>query len=273
MLRRTGALGDVLLTTPIIQALKARSPLSPIYVETAVPQLFAGNRMVKRADRKLEKMPDALIYHLDGSYELTPNRHILLSYAERCGLTPEDIAPYRTQLFISTVDERKALGAMPGDDWVVIHAGPTTWKCKEWPVERFATVIAGLQGRGFKVALVGSMGKPLACNSDMRGKSTILETAAMIKRAKLFIGLDSFPLHAAEAVGTRAIGLFGVTDPKFILTRPETSIGVCGTTPSFGLRHRSKGVNFVEDGGAAMNSISVAMVTEAIEQQLVIPVP
>jgi heptosyltransferase III len=92
--------------------------------------------------------------------------------------------------------------------------------------------------------------------------------AAVIKRAKLFIGLDSFPLHVAEAMRTPAVGLFGVTDPKFIITQRDTTIGVCGTTPSFGLRHRSPNTTVVDDKGAAMDSITVTAVMEAATRLL-----
>ena len=41
------------------------------------------------------------------------------------------------------------------------------------------------------------------------GKLTILESAEVIRRAKLFIGIDSGPAHLANAVGTPGIVLMG----------------------------------------------------------------
>ena len=41
------------------------------------------------------------------------------------------------------------------------------------------------------------------------GKTTLQESAALIKKCKLFIGTDSGLLHLANAVGTPAVGIFG----------------------------------------------------------------
>ncbi len=270
VIRRTAAYGDVLLTTIPIQALKAKFPLRPVFVETICGGIFENNRMVTKVDKRLERMPDATVYDLNQAYERQPDRKFIESYAAACELSPEEIAPYRTQLFPSPVERRRAEQQMSGD-WAAVHPGPNTWKSKEWPLDRFAQVIAFLRGRGFKVVLVGAAGARLDADLDLRGKTSILDVAATLERCKLFIGLDSFPLHCAEAVGTPAIGLFGVTDPKYIITRPDLTTGVCGTTESFGLRHRVKHATTVDDKGAAMNSISVAMVIQAIEQKLPCP--
>lgn len=272
IVKRGAAYGDVLLTTIPLQALHAKYPLRPLYVETLCQGVFENNRLVVKADRRLERMPDATIYDLTLSYERRPDRHILESYAEACELTMEQSAPFRTKLFPSSAERRKAEQQLVGD-WAAVHPGPNTWKSKEWPLVRFAEVIAHLRSRGMKVVIVGSAGGKLDSDLDLRGQTTILDLAALLGRCKLFVGLDSFPLHVAEAMDVPAVGLFGVTDPKFILTRPDRTIGVCGTTESFGLRHRVKNTTSVDDKGAAMNSITVAMVTEAIDKQLSLPCP
>lgn len=266
IVRRAGAFGDVLLTTPVIQALKWKYPLSPIHVETACPQIFINNPNVASAG-KIARMSDALVFELNGSYEAKPNQHFVWTYAEKCGIA-EDFIDDRTQFYLSDTDRAKAESLMPGYGWVAVHVGPSTWRSKEWPQDRFQAVIDHLRAAGNKVVLVGSAGRSNTGDLDRRGKTTIHEMGALIQRAKLFIGLDSFPLHCAEAVGTPAIGLFGVTDPKYILTR-KTDIGVFNEAiPTFGLRHRKPGTTVVDDGGEAMNGISVSMVKEAIEKML-----
>jgi len=44
--------------------------------------------------------------------------------------------------------------------------------------------------------------------------TSILQLAALIEKAILFIGSDSGPLHLATALQTPVIGLLGPTDPK-----------------------------------------------------------
>lgn len=265
VVRRNAAFGDVLLTTPIVRALHEKYPLSPIYVETGTPAVYDRHPLVRWCGAKAPKMSDALTFDLNGSYEARPDRHFVLSYAERCGLTSVDDS---TDLYPSEKDHEKAAGLIPEGDWVAIHAGPSTWRSKEWPTARFEEVIAALRAGGQKIVLIGNGGAPLGSHLDMRSKTSVHEMAAIIKRCRLFIGLDSFPLHVAEAMRTPAAGLFGVTDPKFIITQRNTTIGVCGTTASFGLRHRVPNSTVVDDRGEAMNSITVGAVLEAATQLL-----
>ena len=43
--------------------------------------------------------------------------------------------------------------------------------------------------------------------------TTLRELAGILRRARLFIGSDTGPLHLAGAVGTRCVGLYGTTHP------------------------------------------------------------
>ncbi len=263
VIKRGAAHGDVLLTTPIIRAIHERSPLSDIYVETLCPQIFANHPFVKKADRRINMGNQAQVIDLDRAYEVRPDRHIIDSYAERAGL---ENVPHKTELYLHESDQAYAEKQLPEGDyrWCAIHAGPSTWKSKEWPFDRWQALIPALQAANFKVVLVGSTGSPLPCDKDFRGVTTIQQMGALIKRCQLFIGLDSLPFHVAEAVGTRAIGLFGITDPKFISTQNGGAACICATTPSFGMRHRVKNATSVDDGGEAMRSISLQMVLDRV---------
>lgn len=266
ILKRTAAWGDVLLTTPIIEALKRKYPLSPIHVETACGGIFVRNPHVSSVAPRLPRMPDALTFNLDMAYEKRTNVSILQAYTDACGLAAGEWET-RTRLYPSDHDHSRAARIMGGSsiDWVSMHIGPSTWRSKEWPIDRFAEVADAIRAMGKKIVLVGAPGKPFAADLDQRGVTTIHEMAAVIGRTHLFIGLDSFPLHVAQAMLTPAIGLFGVTDPQYILPPNPSAIGVCGTTESFGVRHRSPNTTVVDDGGAAMSSITAATVIETIK--------
>ena len=49
------------------------------------------------------------------------------------------------------------------------------------------------------------------------GKTTLGETAALIRRARLFVGNDSGLLHVAMAFRVPAVALFGATRPELVL--------------------------------------------------------
>lgn len=104
--------------------------------------------------------------------------------------------------------------------FVAIHPA-SRWLFKCWPAPRLAELINTLQGRGERVvltasadpdenALVGEVLRRLrAPVINLAGNLSLKELAALIARAKLFIGVDSAPMHMASAMGTPAVALFG----------------------------------------------------------------
>ena len=44
---------------------------------------------------------------------------------------------------------------------------------------------------------------------NLAGKLSIKELGALTARARLFVGVDSMPMHLAAAMGTPAVALFG----------------------------------------------------------------
>ncbi len=104
--------------------------------------------------------------------------------------------------------------------FVIIN--PTAgWKAKEWPLEHFATVARELASHGF-VSLInfgpgeeeiaqrlatasGHAAIPFACS--------LSQLIALTRRASLFIGGDTGPMHLAAALQVPVVALFGPTDP------------------------------------------------------------
>ena len=102
-----------------------------------------------------------------------------------------------------------------------IHIHPTSrWRFKCWTPERNAELIDRLSASHRLVltaapdpdemALVDEIvaktrAKPLL----LAGKLQIKELGALTARARLFVGVDSMPMHLAAAMGTPAVALFG----------------------------------------------------------------
>lgn len=93
---------------------------------------------------------------------------------------------------------------------------------KRWPMDRWAEVSAYLKTQGHKVFLVGGKEDYREISSvtgtNLAGKLSWGETAALIRRATIFAGNDSGPAHLAVAGDTPALVLFGPTDPGSLYT-------------------------------------------------------
>lgn len=114
---------------------------------------------------------------------------------------------------------------------------PTSrWFFKCWSEEKMAATISALQAEGHRLVITSG---PDAKERDMvakilaqcpqqgvvslAGQLTLRQLAALIDHAKLFIGVDSVPMHMAAALQTPCIALFGPS--KLVFWRPWQVIG------------------------------------------------
>lgn len=106
---------------------------------------------------------------------------------------------------------------------VVVVAPGSKWFTKKWPLEYFNRVIKELEKReDTTVVVVGGkeemfFNMPLANTTiDLRGKTTLLELAEVIRRVDIVLTNDSSPIHIASAFpNVRILALFGPTVEKF----------------------------------------------------------
>lgn len=271
LIRRAAAWGDVLLTTPLIAAIAEQRPCAEIWVETQC-NVFEGNPAVKKVGMQLTPPVNAIVIDLNMAYERLTEIHICEAYWRVAEAALPGLK--RSQKNVTWIHSGNS-SMMDSGGAIAVHVGPTAWRSKNWPAIRFAELTTKLLEMGHIVLLVGHRGYEIniPCSQDLRGKTDITGLAATLRQCSLFIGLCSFPMHVAQAVGTSVVGLFGVTDPKHICTDGSQWLGMCGKTPSFGLRHRQPGTVAVDDGGAAIESIDVAEVLVAARTMMKIADP
>lgn len=100
-----------------------------------------------------------------------------------------------------------------------------SFPAKLWPLERFGALAEKLlEATGLPSLMLGHgeserrqveelarrFPGALAAAPDV----SLTGVAELARRARLFVGCDSFPMHAAAAVGCMTLGLFGVTNPE-----------------------------------------------------------
>jgi heptosyltransferase-1 len=105
-------------------------------------------------------------------------------------------------------------------DFALLNPG-AGWGAKRWPAERYGQVARQLASLGLRTVLnygPGEQDLAQATQSASGGTAesmncTITELIALTRRARLFIGGDTGPLHLAAALGVPVVAIFGPTDP------------------------------------------------------------
>lgn len=108
-----------------------------------------------------------------------------------------------------------------GDSNLVILNPGAGWGAKQWPAERYGLVAKTLAADGMKPVINFSSSEhelALQVEAASQGRailmaSTIGELIALTRRARLFVGGDTGPMHLAAALGTPVVAIFGPTDP------------------------------------------------------------
>jgi lipopolysaccharide heptosyltransferase II len=111
--------------------------------------------------------------------------------------------------------QARLLGLAPGAAF-----GPA----KQWPADRFAAVARDLASEFDSVLLFGSQGEANACAQvasglggltvlDLAGGTSLGQALALLSKLGLFISNDSGLMHAAAALGTPTVAVFGSTNP------------------------------------------------------------
>lgn len=152
--------------------------------------------------------------------------------------------------------------------YAVINPG-AGWGAKRWPPDRYAKLARSLVERGFHVFINAS-----AEESDLADNVVIAsggaaqvvlcsigELTSLLRRANLFIGGDTGPLHLAAALQRPCVGIYGPTDPA--------RNGPFGT-PSRVLRHpqSTRDHSRRQETEAGMMTISAADVIAACDDLL-----
>jgi len=160
------------------------------------------------------------------------NRHTVernLDAIRRLGVQPE-IENKKLTFVINKCSEKKIgqlIQSFPNSKKTIIVIHPTSrWMFKAWNTDGFAKVIKSLNLSGFCVVLISGPAKEEIVYVDaiiektdgqainLSGKLSLNESAALIRQADCFLGLDSVAMHISAAVNTPCVAIFGPTTDK-----------------------------------------------------------
>ena len=158
---------------------------------------------------------------------LRPTVERNLDALRRIGLYPATDERALTLVAGRDAEARVALllgeqGIESGERRAFIHLHPASrWHFKCWPVEKMAALIERLQRAGHRVVLSAAPDAVEMAMIDaiqarlpqpavsLGGQLSLKELAALTACARLFVGVDSAPMHIAAAMGTPTVALFG----------------------------------------------------------------
>jgi heptosyltransferase-1 len=153
-----------------------------------------------------------------------PEAHAVWRYLHIARYLGAPESPPRFRLGLQMPEDLGPLLPSEGDrPLVILHPG-ARWPTKLWPTAGWAGLAAWLRGDlGLQVVLTGSpedrvLGQAIVAAAgvpvvNLAGRTTLAELAALLKRARLAVTVDTGPMHLAAALGTRVAALFGPTAP------------------------------------------------------------
>jgi heptosyltransferase-1 len=105
-------------------------------------------------------------------------------------------------------------------DFVLLNPG-AGWGAKQWPAERYGQVARQLAEDGIKCLINFGPGEEslvqavenASGGSAQRIACSLTELMALTRRARLFIGGDTGPMHLAAVLGIPIVAIFGPTNP------------------------------------------------------------
>jgi heptosyltransferase-1 len=106
------------------------------------------------------------------------------------------------------------------EQFAILNPG-AGWGAKRWPPERYGYVSKRLAGLGLRSLVNFGPGEEdlaraveaASAGNAIARSSSLTELIALTRRARLFIGGDTGPLHLAAALGIPVVGIYGPTNP------------------------------------------------------------
>jgi heptosyltransferase-1 len=155
-------------------------------------------------------------------------RHVIemnFSLVERLGVPPASYDQWKFPLPQRDSDDsfvQERLAALGAREFVILNPGGG-WRSKCWAPENYAELIKRLETEipGL-ILLTGSPEEETLIEGILRRAdsrravyfpSTLLQLIALIRRAQLFVGGDTGPVHLAEAAGVPVVAIFSRLEP------------------------------------------------------------
>ena len=229
-----GGVGDLVAAAPSVAALKKKYPEAKItfgvgggiffstikndpnidHFETPFSYDVWKKRTRRKVCREKYREHDLVLLLDNGDQDWwRPKKHLVDIYSEKCGVTLDRRRP------VMYLDERDTEEAMKklseleisNTDKLLILSPETRSKkkMKEWPYDRFLDLIQKInENYDFKIITFVSKDNPYDYNGTIPLKGFPLgPSAAMIRRANMFLGADNGLTHIASCFDVKIVSI------------------------------------------------------------------
>jgi len=297
LLCRFGAMGDIVCSLPLCQAIRKKHAANFLIFVTNqgfVDLVMQATELDEVFGSKIWCWPFGFpsnfrflglveaVYCPVNPDEINPENgasgHLVESLASSCGLFPKNLQPalypseddsavYRTKY----ADGHKQL-------LIAINGGPT-WPVRMWQTQKWQSLVDKIHEEfSAEILLLGQMqaGRgadlmALRCVTNLFNQIDPGEIPALLKACDLLVAIDSGPIHIAGAVGTPVVGLFGAVNPKFRMPPDSPGKALVGNVPCLYCNHRNPVGHWKENCPyeiACMKAITVDEVFQAVKEIL-----
>ncbi len=163
------------------------------------------------------KTPDASPLDISIPYDLYQNE--FLKYLEVVGCIGAVTKNLHPLLSVTKTDLSLAKDYVPSKPFIVMHPGASDPR-RRWPEKYFIEIGDILSRKGFSIIITGTEAeKEIAAHIISRmqknainlcGASNLSTLTGILALSQLVISNDSGPLHLADAVGARTVGIYWV---------------------------------------------------------------
>lgn len=222
LVQRIGALGDVLLTTPIVRRLREElGPEAVIDITTGCPQAYEGNPHIS-AVNPAPRTYDRFI-NLDSVYENHPTMHIVDAYMEAVfGDTDGN------KRVVFGIEPPPPADLIRESKVVTLH-GMRGWPSRSFSNEWWDTVIKLLVDADYKPCALGGPNdyspQPDTFVTNLVGRTSLRQATEAISQSCCFIASDSSLLHFAGATDTPIVGLFTCVKAEYRMPYRKKQLG------------------------------------------------
>ena len=264
-------IGDDLLCTAVARELKKRGA-GKIVMFSKYPSLFEQNPDISRVyNMGLQTIgrqwtwgysgivPQYCVYDPQTDREIFRKEPIIATMCSLARLAGSvELRPYLTLL-----PSEKAAGKLLENQIAIQSGGLGQMKNKDWFPERYQAVTDQLRGQFGVVHLGQKSDPPIQGALDLRGKTTLRESAAILASSRVFIGQVGFLMHLARAVDCRSVIVYGGREEPFI-SGYRVNENIVGLTPCSPCWLRNK----CDYGHECMRMIEPDHVIAAVRRQL-----